>query len=320
LQFTNPVQRTLKRCRTIAVVLGFGILFCQNGCTTFSGLTNTSPHLSFKNDARAEARALTREGNLHCQSGELQNAVDSQLKAIDKNPFDPWPYERLAQTLFKRGQLEEAIFYMTWAVERSDDDPRLIVELGNLYFDKGNKLTAADKAKQALEREHRCGPALLLLGRIALVDKDRTDEALRLFQRAAACTPPPPGIQLKIAEAYQLKGDWRLANNTIDSILLEFPVDNYPENLVILKAEGLIEMNQPLAAENFLLERQTSDNFTPSMVLLLAKAQKKKESFGDARNTLAAGAKTFPSYRDYFLEIRSEIQIPAVTEQMAQKK
>ena len=320
MQFTNPVQRTLKRCRTIAVVLGFGILFCQNGCTTFSGLTNTSPHLSFKNDARAEARALTREGNLHCQSGELQNAVDSQLKAIDKNPFDPWPYERLAQTLFKRGQLEEAIFYMTWAVERSDDDPRLIVELGNLYFDKGNKLTAADKAKQALEREHRCGPALLLLGRIALVDKDRTDEALRLFQRAAACTPPPPGIQLKIAEAYQLKGDWRLANNTIDSILLEFPVDNYPENLVILKAEGLIEMNQPLAAENFLLERQTSDNFTPSMVLLLAKAQKKKESFGDARNTLAAGAKTFPSYRDYFLEIRSEIQIPAVTEQMAQKK
>jgi hypothetical protein len=56
------------------------------------------------------------------------------------------------------------------------------------------------------------------------------------------------------------------------------------------------------------------------MVLLLAKAQKKSESLGDARNTLAAGAKTFPSYRDYFLEIRSKIQIPAVTEQMAQKK
>ena len=319
MQFTNPVQRTLKRCRIIAIVLGFGILSCQNGCTTFSGLTNASPPLSFKNDAR-EARALTREGNLHCQSGELQNAEINQRKAIKKNPFDPWPHERLAQTLFKGGQIQEAIDQMTSAVELSDYDPRLIVELGNLYFDSGNKLTAADQAKQALEREHRCGPALLLLGRIALVDQDRTNEALRLFQRAAACTPPPPGIQLKIAEAYQLKGDWRLANNTIDSILLEFPVENYPENLVIIKAEGLIEMNQPFAAENFLLERQTSENFTPSMVLLLAKAQKKSESFGDARNTLAAGAKTFPSYRDYFLEIRSEIQIPAVTEQMAQKK
>jgi tetratricopeptide (TPR) repeat protein len=319
LQFTNPVQRTLKRCRIIAIVLGFGILSCQNGCTTFSGLTNTSPHLSLKNDAR-EARALTRKGNLQSQSGELQNAEINQRKAIKKNPFDPWPHERLAQTLFKGGQLQEAIDQMTSAVELSDYDPRLIVELGNLYFDSGNKLTAADQAKQALEREHRCGPALLLLGRIALVDQDRTNEALRLFQRAAACTPPPSGIQLKIAEAYQLKGDWRLANNTIDSILLEFPVENYPENLVIIKAEGLIEMNQPFAAKNFLLERQTSENFTPSMVLLLAKAQKKSESLGDARNTLAAGAKTFPSYRDYFLEIRSKIQIPAVTEQMAQKK
>ncbi|MDB4460638.1 hypothetical protein N9047_00440, partial [bacterium] len=89
-------------------------------------------------------------------------------------------------------------------------------------------------------------------------------------------------------------------------------MENYPENLVIAKAEGLIEMNQPSAAENFLLERQTRENFTPTMVYLLAAAQKRMQSYSDARNTLAAGAKAFPSYRVQFLEIRSEIEISAV--------
>lgn len=308
----------LKRCRIIAIVLGLGILSFQNGCSTFRELTNNSRQLSLKNDA-LEARSLTRAGNLDCQTGELANAEINQREAIKKNPFDPWLYERLAQTLSKRGQPGLAIEQMGRAVELSDGDPRLIVELGNLYFDRGDKHTASDQAKQALESEHRCGPALLLLGRIALVDQE-PKKALHLFQRAAACNPPPPGIRLKIAEAYQLNGEWRLANHTIDSILLDFPVENYPENLVIAKAEGLIEMNQPSAAENFLLERQTRENFTPTMVYLLAAAQKRMQSYSDARNTLAAGAKAFPSYRVQFLEIRSEIEISAVKEQVAQKK
>ena len=51
-------------------------------------------------------------------------------------------------------------------------------------------------------------------------------------------------------------------------------------------------MNQLSAAENFLLERQASEVFTPTMVYLLAAAQKRMQSFSDARNTLAAGAQS----------------------------
>ena len=318
MQPTFPFKEILKRMRIFAIVLGFGILSFQSGCSTFKELTNNSPRLSSKNDALV-ARSLTRAGNLDCQTGELANAEFNQRAAIKKNPFDPWLYERLAQTLSKRGKPDLAIEQMDLAVQYSDQDPRLIVELGNLYFDNGEKHTASDQAKRALESEHRCGPALLLLGRIALVDQ-KPKEALHLFQRAAACTPPPPGIRLKIAEAYQLNGEWRLANHTIDSILLDYPVENYPENLVIAKAEGLIEMNQPSAAENFLLERQSRENFTPTMVYLLAAAQKRMQSFSDARNTLAAGAKAFPNYRVQFLEIRSEIEMPTGKEQVAQQK
>ncbi len=318
MQFTIPNQRILKQARFFVVVLGLGVLSFQIGCSSLTGLANNSRGLSLNNDA-LEARALTRAGNLDCQTGELRNAEFNQREAIKKNPYDPWPHERLAQTLKKSGQPKEAIKEMTEAVELSDDDPRLVVELGNLYLDIGDIHTASNQAQQALEREHRCGPALLLLGQIALANQD-PDEALHLFQRAAACSPPPPGIKLKIVEAYQLDGRWRLANNTIDSILLDYPVENYPENLVIAKAEGLIEMNQLSAAENFLLERQASEVFTPTMVYLLAAAQKRMQSFSDARNTLAAGAQAFPNYRVQFMEIRSQIEIPAVDERVAQRK
>ncbi len=318
MRHTIPDQRISKRWRILALGLGIGILSFQTGCSTLTGLTNHSTQLSL-NDNALEARQLTRNGNLACQTGELRNAELNQREAIKKNPFDPWPRERLAQTLKKSGQTEEAIREMSEAVKISDGDPRLVVELGNLYLDNGDIHTAKNKAQMALEAEHRCGPALLLLGRIAIAEQDYTD-ALHLFQRAAACSPPPPGIRLKIAEAYQLDKKWRLANNTIDSILLDYPVENYPENLVIAKAEGLIEMNQPSAAENFLLERQASENFTPTMVYLLAAAQKRMQSYSDARNTLASGAKAFPNYRAQFLEIRSQIEIPAVNERVAQRK
>ncbi|MDG1512696.1 MAG: tetratricopeptide repeat protein [Mariniblastus sp.] len=313
-----PDQRTLRQWRIFAIVLGLGILSFQIGCSTLTGLRDNSSRLSLGNNA-LEARQLTRNGNLNCQTGELRKAELNQREAIRKNENDPWLWERLAHTLKKSGKSREAIEAMEWAVKLSDDDPRLFVELGNLYLDTGEIHAATKQAQLALDQEHRCGSALLLLGRIAIAEQAYTD-ALHLFQRAAACSPPPTGIRLKIAEAYQLDKKWRLANNTIDNILLDYPVENFPENLVIAKAEGLIEMNQPSAAENFLLERQASENFTPTMVYLLAAAQKRMQSYSDARNTLASGAKAFPNYRAQFLEIRSKIEISAVAERVAQKK
>ena len=90
-----PDQRTLRQWRFVAIVLGLGILSFQIGCSTLTGLRDNSSRLSLGNNA-LEARQLTRNGNLNCQTGELRKAELNQREAIRKNENDPWLWERLA--------------------------------------------------------------------------------------------------------------------------------------------------------------------------------------------------------------------------------
>ena len=72
------------------------------------------------------------------QSGHLQRAEGFFTRAAEQHPTDFRNRANLARTHFRSGEISKAIQEMEAAVELSDNDPWMTVELGQMYLAKGD--------------------------------------------------------------------------------------------------------------------------------------------------------------------------------------
>jgi tetratricopeptide (TPR) repeat protein len=90
-------------------------------------------------------------GYLLIASGDLEKALEFNMKALDYDDEDPVVLDNLGQIYYAMGDREEALKYFLKAEEEKDDQADTLYYLGCIYHEKGRIEEARRKLEKALE-------------------------------------------------------------------------------------------------------------------------------------------------------------------------
>ena len=279
---------------------GLALLMLLTGCQSFQPLRNAT-HQQVQ-----MARQWTQGGIEALQCGRLKQAKSCFSQAAAHNPNDQIVQANLARAVSRDGDSVKAINHMIRAVELSGNEPRLVVELGELYLQAGQWLPARRQAELALEIDRRFAPAWALQGKTNLA-KGELDDALSDFQRAIGLDPGLCDVQLAIIETYQRKHQPLRALAAVENFLSQFPRDQQPEAAVIAKSIALMELDQPGPAIDLLEVASRRSDASSEVFLRLGQAQLKAGRISQARLTLSQAKSAFPE-EPVFDSLLSELQ------------
>lgn len=271
------------------LMIGLAFCFLSNlGCQTFC------PFAKKTRDNLVLARQSASGGLKAFHDGRLDQAKSLLFLAAEQNPSDPSVRENLARALYNSGDHQQAILQMQLAVDLSKGDPRLIVELGEMYLDVGQWIPARRQVELALAVNHRFAPAWALSGRTEKA-KGNYREALADFQKALGFEPDMLPVQMLVVDTYQAMKEPHRALSAIEQILNKHPSDAIPEQLVVAKSVALMDLNQLRPAIDLLQTASNKKNASSEVFIQLSRAQLQAEQDSDARASLVRGQQAFPN-------------------------
>ena len=219
-------------------LVGIAIVLSLNtGCQTLH---------PFAQKTRAKIQSAQQWANTGLdafQKGHLDKAKGFFSRATESDPNDYHNRANLARTLYQSGDRQNAILEMQQAADHSKGDPRLLIELGEMYLAAGQWLPARRQVDLALESNNRYAPAWALSGKTAKAKGD-FQQALANFQRALGYEPDLPGVQLEIADTYQRMGESLRALAAVEQLLSKHPKEEQPNEAIIAKSIALMNLNQ----------------------------------------------------------------------------
>jgi tetratricopeptide (TPR) repeat protein len=177
-------------------------------------------------------------GRLYRVSNNSPDAEKAFNKALAAEPENADALTSLAQLYSDLGDNARAIEKLKLAAEKSPN-PETLIALGQTYQQVNDQKSAADAFKKAFEMN----PDNARLARVlaqTMMQADRLDEALDLFQHLAAEEPRDMGLKLRIAEIYRAKRDFAKAREALSEVKKANPDDvevRYNE-VKLLEAEG----------------------------------------------------------------------------------
>jgi len=267
-------------------------LFVSSGCSSLQPFRQTvQPKL-------AAAKEWTKGGIEAMQSGRIAQARSFFSRAADENPRDPVARANLARTELQSGNTTSAIAHMQTASNLAVGDPRLMVELGEMYLADGQLLAARHQAELALSANHRFAPAWKLNGLTNLAQHDY-EAALADFQRAAGIDGNLPGLQLSIIETYQRLGQPLRTLSAAEQLLSQYPPDQQPEPALLAKSLALMELKQVSPAIDILQMASDRDGASEQVYLRLSQAQLLAGQPSAARLTLTRAKIAFPEQTQF---------------------
>jgi len=220
----------------------------------------------------AAARQWSGNGIDAIRRGAVCEARACFAKASSQLPSDHHIIANVARTHYQEGQFGQAIDEMNRAIRINDDDPELLVELGEYYLAAGQISTAAELVEKSLDRNHRLASAWLLKGKVhAAQGEHRT--ALGDFQKAMGIDSSVEG-QLQIVQSYRMLGDPLRALSAVEKLLEKYPPDQQPELALIEKSTALIQLNQHSSAIESLKTAISTTDASPQLYAALTHAQK----------------------------------------------
>ncbi len=238
--------------------------------------------------------------------GRVDQAEHLLVRAVETRPKDPRIREHLATVYAQQGDFNAAIQQMSKSIELSDGDPSLNVQLGKYYLANGGWLPAARQAALALDYNRKMPEAWALRGETKLA-KGELNEALADFQRALSYQPDMPEVQLKVATIQRRLGRPMRALSTLENMLSHYPIDQQPENAVLLAGDVLIEIKQFDQAIELLSQTTSQRGASPDSFLLLSRAQLAAGQPSQARLTLVRAGSEYP-HQPQIQSMLSELQ------------
>jgi tetratricopeptide (TPR) repeat protein len=277
-------------------------------CSTslLAGCQSFKPISAAGQQTVASARQWTRGG-----VAALRNVRAKQARTLFSRPSAQDPNEKtvhanLARAAQQQNQSQPAIEHMQRAVELAGNEPKLIVELGEMYLAAGQWLPAKRQSELALNINHRFAPGWALQAKTSLA-KGNLDAALADFQRAAGLDPGLPGVQLAIADIYRRKQQPLRALAAVEQLLNQYPPDQQPERVLLAKSVALMELRQLGPAIEVLQTASHREDASSEVFLRLGQAQLLAGQVSQARLTLNLGKKSFPERGEFDL-LLSELQ------------
>jgi tetratricopeptide (TPR) repeat protein len=90
-------------------------------------------------------------GYLLIEKGDLKEALEFNLEALDYDDEDPVILDNLGQTYYRMGNIDEARKYFLKAESLKEDQAVTLYHLGCIYQQEGDYETAKEKLLKALD-------------------------------------------------------------------------------------------------------------------------------------------------------------------------
>lgn len=177
-------------------------------------------------------------GRLYRVANNSPDAEKAFNQAIAADPDNVEAMTSLAQLYSDLGDNARAVEKLKAAAEKNPN-PETLIALGQTYEQMHDYKNAADAYKKALE----ANPDNVRLERVlaqTLLQADRLDDALAVYQDLSNDEPRDAQLKLRIAEIYRVKRDYAKAREVLNQVKAASPDDpevRYNE-VKLLEAEG----------------------------------------------------------------------------------
>lgn len=258
----------------------------------------------------SSAKQWANRGLEAFQCGHVAKAKGMFSKATKENPNDFWMRANLARTLRQSGELPQAILEMRQAVEQSNGDPKLRVELGNMYLESGQWLPAKRQAELALQTNHAFAPAWFLNGKVSKAKGDY-QSALAALQHAVGITSNQVDVEMEIVNTYQEMGQPLRALSAVEHLLSKHPAQAQPEPALIAKSVILLALEQVEPAVEILETASRYDNASSEVFVRLGQAHVMAGRHSQARMALNRGKQAYPDipiFEDLIASLKTDNQ------------
>ena len=282
-------------------------------CILFSGCQTLAPFSQSMRTRVAAAREWSGNGVAAIRRGAVREAREYFRKASSQLPQDQEIVANVARTHFQAGEVDQAIEVMRRAVDIADNDPKLLVQLGEYYLASGRRIEAQKAVEESLEQNHRLASAWLLKGKIRLANNDH-QAALGDFQKSLGIDPSSQDAQLQIIQTYRTIGDPLRALSAVEQLLEEYPIDQQPELAILEKSAALVHLQQNESAIEVLTRASQRRDISSEVFTALAQIQVQSGRKTKAAQTLQLAQERFPNQPhigQFISEIRSD-EVPKV--------
>lgn len=167
------------------------------------------------------ARRLSRQGLTAAKQGDWKSAETLFSEALDVSGSNDAAHRGLAETLWQRGQTEDAIKHLRQAVQLSAGDPKHLQRLGRMYLELGRVDEAARQGEIALQSDREWAAVWALWGDCEAA-RNRFDSALAAYHRALSLQPDYPYAQIQAAEIYHQQGRHDRLLATLDRLHTDY--------------------------------------------------------------------------------------------------
>ncbi|WP_390889055.1 tetratricopeptide repeat protein [Rhodopirellula halodulae] len=163
------------------------------------------------------ARRLSRQGVKAMRQGDWTVAETLFTEALDVSNSNDAAHRGMAESLWKKGQRDEAIEHLEKAVQLSAGDPKHMQRLGRMYLEVGRVDEASRQCQIALDSD-RDWAALWALWGDCKASRNEIDEALAAYHRALSLQPDYPYVQMRTAEIYHQQQRYDRLLATLDRL------------------------------------------------------------------------------------------------------
>ncbi len=253
--------------RTLAVgyVVGaLALITTLCGCTAFRKGPVAQDVLS--------AREYSLRGIDAAQQGDLAEAESLFERAVTACPHDERARRHYADTLWRRGEVDQAIAHMEEAVRLSAGDPKLLVKLGQMYLSRGDLHRAGELADEAIRGNRQLASAWALQGDVQRRRNDR-DAALASYHRALAYEEHFPRVQFAVAELYYEAGRPQRSLATLVALADQYPPGQEPRELLFRQGVTLKSLGRYHDAVEVLETAASRGKATAELLFHLSEAR-----------------------------------------------
>jgi tetratricopeptide (TPR) repeat protein len=231
--------------RTIGLI-AISLAFCAaSGCAILARRDPTSQQL-------AACRDLTNQGVAAMQLGQWEQAETLLREALEASPDDPETRRQLAETLWRRGNVHEAMSHIAAAVRLKPGDATLVVRAGEMALAAGSREAALADAERAIRLDPQLASAWSLRGRV-FRQTNQPDRALADLQRALEFAPKDAALLLELALMYRERGQSARCLTTLHQLHDTYPDGEAPQSALLLEGLALMDLNRTNQAAQVLL-------------------------------------------------------------------
>lgn len=152
------------------------------------------------------------------QQGRYQEAIDAFHKLIETFPGNPSVYAYLGIAYLRNKEIDQAIAFLSKAVDLNTDFAPAYLALGESYLMKNDHDKAVESIQRALKIQPENAPAHYDLG-LLYYKIDKVEEAVAEFEKAIALDPKLSSAFYQLGLAQIKKGDYKKSVRYLEEFL-----------------------------------------------------------------------------------------------------